>query len=37
MELGGYTILKGEKLWVPMLTIQNSAINFTEVRLLFFT
>jgi len=30
MELGGYFIRKGEKLWVPIHSVQNSAINFTE-------
>jgi len=31
MELGGYSILKGEKLWIPVLSIHNSSVNFSEV------
>ncbi|KAF5842337.1 cytochrome P450 [Dunaliella salina] len=30
MELGGYSVKKGEKLWVPIITVHNSVINFTE-------
>eukprot|EP00983_Pelagomonas_calceolata_P118536 1160515-Pelagomonas_calceolata.AAC.13 len=31
MELGGYSIKKGEKLWVPVISVHNSVVNFTEV------
>mmetsp|Transcript_9942 Transcript_9942/g.27042 ORF Transcript_9942/g.27042 Transcript_9942/m.27042 type:complete len:541 (+) Transcript_9942:89-1711(+) len=30
MELGGYSIKKGEKLWVPVISVHNSVVNFTE-------
>ncbi|KAF5830317.1 cytochrome P450, partial [Dunaliella salina] len=30
MELGGYSIQKGENLWVPIHSVHNSVVNFTE-------
>jgi hypothetical protein len=35
MELGGYQISKGDKMWVPLHALHTSTLNFSEVCVAF--